>query len=224
MRLSVLSQCDSRDDKDSPLFNRVLISSKWQDRSFVCVAVRALERNWIANRKTCWDLLSMYLTEEKSTTWKYARVDQFNWFRTVREYEKTGLEGFSGFALVPDCCHIVATVYCSGMDNHCVIFTIFLDHDLCIFMAFCSRPHGSMNVRCRYPCVKLWEMGRTPSSGEPLEPRIGRHHSSSGFKSLLCIEVRELWGVICRGTRSVPSQWSRHTRDSCHIRTTFITF
>ena len=59
MRLSVLSQCDSRDDKDSPLFNRVLISSKWQDRSFVCLAVRALERNWIANRKTCWDLLRM---------------------------------------------------------------------------------------------------------------------------------------------------------------------
>ena len=142
----------------------------------------------------------------------------------VREYEKTGLEGFSGFALVPDCCHIVATVYCSGMDNHCVIFTIFLDHDLCIFMAFCSRPHGSMNVRCRYPCVKLWEMGRTPSSGEPLQPRIGRHHSSLGFISPLCIEVRELWGIICWGTRSVPSQWSRHTRDSCHIRTTFITW
>ena len=76
MRLSVLSQCDSRGDKESPLFNRVLISSKWQDRSFVCVAVRALKRNWIANRKTCWDLRprwwtdGKYPSEGKSAIWK----------------------------------------------------------------------------------------------------------------------------------------------------------
>ena len=63
---------------------------------------------------------------------------------------------------------------------------------------------GSMNVRCRYPCVKLWEVGWTPSSGEHLEPRIARHHSSLGFKSPRCIEVRELWGAICSESRSVP--------------------
>lgn len=126
----------------------------------------------------------------------------FNLIDFVREYEKTGLEGVSGSALVPDCCHIVATVYCSGMDNHCVIFTIFLDHDLCIFMAFCSgRQH---ECQMQISLCKTLRSGLDPSSGEHLESRIARHHSSLGFKSPRCIEVRELWGAICSETRSVP--------------------
>ena len=102
----------------------------------------------------------------------------FNLIDFVREYEKTGLEGVSGFALVHDCCHIVATVYSSGMDNHCVIFTIFLDHDLCIFMAFCGRQHE---------CQMQISLCKTLRSG--LDPLVRRAFRAEDSEASFIIRI-----------------------------------
>ena len=105
----------------------------------------------------------------ESKYWSWRNIIQLEalqvwWFiiliDSVREYEKTGLEGVSGSGLVPDCCHIVATIYCSGMDNHCVIFTIFLDHDLCILWHFAVRQRQQHECQMQISLCKTLRNGQ----------------------------------------------------------------